>query len=170
MATKDFKFTLEDGEHTVHLEHGSISGKRSILVDGQPLTQEKKFVDSGGDYPFQINGHRGMVVIRNNGLGFKYDVAIDGVSVTSGKPVAPAIAMPGWAWVFIAICAVIPVISLGGVIPMAIGFGGAFGCAQAARDGAKDHNTRLLTCAGIAVVCWGVFVAFLFAASAVING
>ncbi len=169
MATKDFKFTLEDGEHTVHLEHGAFSGKRTILVDGQPLQADKKFIDSGGDYQFRINGHTGMVVIRNNLLGFTYDVAIDGKSVTTSKPVVPQAVLPGWAWVFIVVCAAIPVVSLGGIVPMLIGLGGALGCNQIARDGSKDYNTRLLMCAGVTVLCWGLFVAFLFTASAVIN-
>lgn len=162
MASKDWKFTLEDGEHNVHLEHTWFSGKRKILLDGKPIVQESKFFDFGNEYPFRIGGHQGLVTIRTNGLSFAYDVAIDGKSITTGKPVARVNAIPGWAWSFIVVCVLIPIVSLGGVVPMLIGFMGAYGCAQVSRDGSKDHNTRLLTCAGITVLCWIIYVAFIY--------
>ena len=168
MATKDFKFTLEDGEHTVHVEHGSFSGKRSITVDGKPLTKDTKFIDTGGEYPFQINAHRGVVIIRNNLLGFTYDVGIDGKSVTTSKPVMTMAPMPGWGWLFVVVCALIPIVAVGGIVPMVLGLAGALACNQIARDGSKDYNTRLLMCAGITVLCWGLFIGFIYVARSVI--
>lgn len=168
MANKAFTFKLEDGDHTVHIEHSSYAGKKLIRVDGKPLTQDRKVADTG-DYAFQINGHTGVVSIRNNLLGFSYDVGIDGKSVTTGKPIVPQVALPMWAWVFIIACAAIPILSLGGIVPILLGLGGALGCNQLARDGTKDYNSRLLMCAGITVLCWVLFIGFIYLANSVLN-
>ena len=39
------------------------------------------------------------------------------------KPEQPPI--PPWVWVFVVACGAIPVVALGGAVPMALGFGGA---------------------------------------------
>ena len=49
-------------------------------------------------------------------------------------PAAPKAKAPLWAWVFVAACVLIPLLSLGGAIPGAIGGGGAYACHAVARD------------------------------------
>jgi hypothetical protein len=69
---------------------------------------------------------------------------------------------PVWAWIFIIACGAIPVISLGGAIPGAIGFGTAAACYQIARDGSRSTQTRVLFCLGITVLAWALFLGFVF--------
>jgi hypothetical protein len=70
-------------------------------------------------------------------------------------------AIPWWAWGFAVACAIIPILTLGGAIPGAIGVGGAAACIAAARDSARSTVTRLIVCCGITAVCWGLFLALL---------
>lgn len=65
--------------------------------------------------------------------------------------------IPAWAWVFAIACGAIPVITLGGAIPGALGFGGAAGCVSVARDPDKPVGTRVAICAVITGACWLVF-------------
>src|SRR6187455_417393 len=51
---------------------------------------------------------------------------------------APKPPIPAWAWVFAVACGIIPVLTLGGAIPAAIGFGGAAGCVGTARNPAMS--------------------------------
>lgn len=44
MGKKVWEFTLEDGKHTVVLEHGYFSGKRVITVDGMPRIRTGKHI------------------------------------------------------------------------------------------------------------------------------
>lgn len=67
--------------------------------------------------------------------------------------------IPGWAWVFAVACGVIPVLTLGGAIPGAIGFGGAAGCVGVARDDSRSLGVRVGICTGITLACWILFVA-----------
>ncbi len=74
------------------------------------------------------------------------------------KPPPPPI--PPWAWVFAVACGIIPLLTLGGAIPGAIGFGGAGGCVAVARNPSMHLAARVAICVAIAAVCW-VLVALL---------
>jgi len=70
-------------------------------------------------------------------------------------------ACPPWAWVFGATCGIIPLLTLGGAIPGAIGLGGAAACIAVARDGTKSIRARLAICGGITILCWVLLVVLL---------
>jgi len=68
--------------------------------------------------------------------------------------------LPGWSWLFILGCLAIPVVSLGGAVPGALGFGGAAGCANMAKKAEWGMLPRVLACAGITAGVWIVLIAF----------
>ena len=78
-------------------------------------------------------------------------------------------AIPGWAWVFAVACGIIPVLTLGGAIPGAIGFGGASGCVAVARDESKAIGLRVGICCGITALCWILFVVFVGALISIVG-
>jgi hypothetical protein len=69
--------------------------------------------------------------------------------------------IPGWAWLFVVACGLIPIVSLGGGIPAALGCGGAAACVGVARNPAQSLEVRIGLCCGITVLCWGLFVGLL---------
>jgi hypothetical protein len=69
--------------------------------------------------------------------------------------------IPAWGWVFAVLCGIIPVLTLGGAIPAAIGIGGASACANIARMVSLPLVLRMLACAGLTTVCWTVFLLLL---------
>jgi hypothetical protein len=69
--------------------------------------------------------------------------------------------LPGWSWLFIVACAAIPIISLGGLVPGAIGFGAATGCASVAGNKSLDTVTRMIFCVGITIFAWALFIGFI---------
>jgi len=74
------------------------------------------------------------------------------------KPKHP---IPWWGYLFAGACGIIPVLTLGGAIPGAIGVGGAAGCLAIARDPAKSVAIRVGICTGISAVCWALFAVLL---------
>ena len=59
MAKKVWTFELEDGSHTVELEYGCFSGKRTIRLDGKMVKQgATKLFDTGSEHVFEIRGLR----------------------------------------------------------------------------------------------------------------
>jgi hypothetical protein len=85
---------LEDGRHTVELEHGFFSGRRAIRVDGRLLEQSGTtgnvstvlagWLGMGSERENSINGHGCVVQIRSNGVTYNYDLMVDGRSVSTG--------------------------------------------------------------------------------------
>ena len=53
---------------------------------------------------------------------------------------------PRWAWIFMIMCVLIPVVSLGGAIPGALGVGGAAGCAGLAKSRKMKKSMRVISC------------------------
>jgi hypothetical protein len=74
-------FELEDGKHTVELDHGLYSGRRAIRLDGRLVerTSKPRFLlfDTGSDHAFQISDHQCVILIRTDGLTFNYHLVID---------------------------------------------------------------------------------------------
>jgi hypothetical protein len=64
---------------------------------------------------------------------------------------------PGWAYLFAVMCGLIPVVALGGIIPMALGFGGAGSCLALSRMTSVPLILRILGCIGITIASWFLF-------------
>jgi len=85
------------------------------------------------------------------------------MSTENQKPPKPPI--PAWGYVFAGACGILPVLTLGGAIPGAVGFGGAAACIGISRDQSKSVGVRVAICIAIAVACWLIVgaVALFFA-------
>lgn len=115
------------------------------------------------------------VLCVNCGYNFKTGAKLSTSSASAGpKAIAPSgypsrnsakrdaadekLPVPPWVWLFVVALVAIPVISLGGAIPGAIGCGGAGACFSVSRNGNLSTGARLGICAGITVGCWGLFI------------
>jgi len=65
---------------------------------------------------------------------------------------------PGWVYFFATLCAAIPIVALGGLIPIGIGVGGVSACLAVGRTSSLPGIIRLMGCIGITVACWILFV------------
>jgi hypothetical protein len=162
MKRKVWNLRLDDGFHSVALDHGVWFGERTITVDGQVVERTRTGLDFGSQHPIEIAGYPGTVIIRSNGLTYTYDLIVNGRSLRTGQPVvaepeAPAAGFPCWGWVFIAACAMIPLLSAGGALSAAIGLGGAMACAGMLRDEARSELVRLMLCFSVTFFCWVLF-------------
>ena len=68
---------------------------------------------------------------------------------------------PRWSWVFVAMCLFIPVLTWGGVIPIVVGVVGALWCRRIAWDFDLLRRTRVIYCAGVTLLCYGVLALVL---------
>jgi hypothetical protein len=84
-----------------------------------------------------------------------------------GVPLAAALQAkaptPTWAYLFAVACGAIPVIALGGLVPIILGIGGASSCLGVARAQSVPVVLRLFACAAITAGAWFLFL-LLFAA------
>ena len=167
MAKKIWTVALEDGQHTIELEHGYISGKRKICVDGTPIKlppeSANSFLDFGSNHPFKIGSHCCIIHIRTNGITFSFDLSVDGRSISTGKQVDSSTSVPSWVWAFVFACGIIPIISLGGAVPALIGFVGAGYCYSISQDTSKKMTTRIFVCFSATSICWSLFIGLILA-------
>ena len=80
MAYRMWQVELDGADHRVELEHRVItmSGKRTIQVDGQVIERSSKFWDTGTEHRFKISGHPCILRIRNLFMGYEYELWVDG--------------------------------------------------------------------------------------------
>ncbi|HEY0025501.1 MAG TPA: hypothetical protein VGB24_21630 [Longimicrobium sp.] len=69
--------------------------------------------------------------------------------------------LPRWGWGFVLACAIIPVLTVGGLVPIVVGVAGATSCYRVSRDTRIPPRGRMLRCAGITAACWAATAAFL---------
>jgi hypothetical protein len=79
----------------------------------------------------------------------------DASAPTSKPPV------PGWVVPFLVGCGVIPLVTLGGALPVLIAVGGISGCLSVSRKESLDVPVRVGACAAILVACWLTLLATL---------
>ncbi len=77
MANKSWTVQLNGRSHTVDLQHGTMSGERTIRLDGTVVHRSRQLVDTGSDHAFEIDGHPAVVRISTNGVTFNYELGID---------------------------------------------------------------------------------------------
>jgi hypothetical protein len=64
---------------------------------------------------------------------------------------------PGWVYFFATLCGAIPIVALGGIIPIGIGLGGASACLAVGRANSLPGVIRLMACIGVTICCWILF-------------
>jgi hypothetical protein len=104
MTTKRWDFRDEDlRRYSVDLEHGFWSGKRLITLNGREVFRGKKMFgfDPGSEHGFEIDGHAALLRIRSRGVGYAYELYVDGIAIapqgtTIARP-APGTATPPMA-------------------------------------------------------------------------
>jgi hypothetical protein len=74
-----------------------------------------------------------------------------------GQEAPPPAPVAAWAWVFVVPCIAIPVVALGGGIPVMLGVLGAGGCLMVAKSQKLPVPARVGLCLGITVACWAAF-------------
>src|SRR5215475_655062 len=85
--------------------------------------------------------------------------------IRNGAPLPGSAAdpVPTWAWVFIVACAAIPVISVGGAVPVLLAMVGISGTLAVARLRQWSVALRAGVCAVIALACWSGFALLISA-------
>ncbi len=163
MIKKEWTIQLEDGEHNIKLEQDFLSTSRKVRLDGQLLEKDINSTQSffgNNEFDFEIGEHPIKISMRDSGLIIRYDLFVDGKSISTGKPYAPLAPLPPWVWLFIIANGAIPALTIGGAIPAVIGIGGAAICISQSRNTARSVRNRVLVCVGVTLLAWVLFLAF----------
>jgi len=126
-------------------------GKNFLMVNSNPIELKIGLTSSvsGFDEKIMLDGKEVRVVIAKDNP----DVVVNGVFVKSGKKY---IESPVWALIFAVVCAFIPIISLGGLVPFTIGFTGVLLNIAVSRL-VLPIVMRAIVCMVITGVAWGLY-------------
>jgi hypothetical protein len=157
MENMVWAFELDGRNHTLDLDPGS-GGAPSLRHNGNFVQLESRkqssFLVRKTEYAFQIHGQPFSILEQGLGKAPVYSLLRNGEHF-KGVDQAPEIAtVPAWGWAFVGGCLAIPVLTLGGVIPAVLGFGGASACWSMARGSAKQPRKSILTCVAITLLCY----------------
>lgn len=81
-------------------------------------------------------------------------LAANGQYMDTGEAFVPAQPVPGWTWVFVALNAVISIVSMGGWVNILIEIGGIVLCGVVARSKIKSTGGKAFACVGVTVAAW----------------
>lgn len=146
-------------------------GRHRIFIDGHQVA-DKRVWGSKAEHVFQhaANGRvrNFQVILKVTGLTkCRCQILEDGTEVHTSEhhlslpnpklrdifrhwlPKAPR-----WAWIFIGLCLLIPVVTLGGAVPAVIGFIGAWSCAGLASNTRWPIAIRVGLCLMVTIASW----------------
>ena len=89
MPGKQWKVKIDDSNHTVKIEHGSMVRRFAVQVDGKQVNLlENVLIERGNRLAFKIDDHMcHILVLMSKGSTFEYDFVLDGYSVQSKQKV-----------------------------------------------------------------------------------
>lgn len=147
------------GDRTHHVGIEKVKGVYNVSVDG--IVQGAYKTDGASawmfgeqaDLPVQVEGQNLTVSIRKGVMR----LVANGQYIDNGQLFEPARSMPAWIWAFVAVNALIPIISLGGWLNVLIALFGIILCGTAARSKISSTTGKVLACVGISVAAWVVW-------------
>lgn len=145
--------------HTVFVKTSMLSSKVYLTVDEKESIIKKGWKADfvGMDIPFNIEDTECHLVLSGN----VPDLAVDGIYVGSAEIYEPLKPVPAWAWIFVVLCMVIPIMSAGGAIPMVIGFVGASSCVKTACSVRGSVIAKIINCVFTTVFCWIIYLGLI---------
>lgn len=121
-----------------------------LTINGISKTFPVKFMEFilGSNNHFLFDNKEFILVVSSNNP----DVVVDGSYLRSKKQYGQ---QPAWVWIFIVLCWLIPVFTLGGALPVVIGLFGALLCKKISKT-TLHILWRLLICALITLLAWAL--------------
>ena len=77
----DWQVGLADKVHHVQFLHGTISGKRVILLDGEEIARKNWMFSLVGKEEFTVAGKHAEIFITCKGWDFEYTLVVEGKSL-----------------------------------------------------------------------------------------
>ena len=128
-------------------------GRPILAVDNERHEFKRGFLDvltGSVDRPFPFRASEARLVVH----GQQPDVALRGTLLRSGQPYSKR---PAWAAVFVVLCGLISVVSLGKAFAVFLGLGGAWLCLRTATS-ILSPSARFIICLTLTILDWLLFL------------
>ncbi len=140
------------------------SDKTNLTINGETTAIKSNGLQAlaGIDTPITVGGKK-LQFVR---VGQKADIAMDGIYLDSKKEYKPIGKVPWWGWIFAVLGIVIPVVSLGGALPVLLGIAAAVSCIRISVQPQMKTAVKAFICFGITVLAWILFLLLILGVSA----
>ena len=145
---REHRWTKEGEGAPLEFSYTKWNKVHAITINGNTFKFSQKWTEwiVGLDEEFTFNEKKARLVVRGKNL----DVVIDGKFTKDGSDYTPS---PKWIWVFIVLCGLIPISTLGGALPAVIGVLGIQGCIMIVRT-SMSRGVQILLCSLVTVFAW----------------
>jgi hypothetical protein len=78
-ANNVWRVQVDGREREIELEHSSLSGKRTVIVDGEVVDETRKWGFGKNQYAFDLDGHAARLTIdaKYGGLAYGSRLHVD---------------------------------------------------------------------------------------------
>lgn len=81
MPEKEWMIKLQDGEHKITLNHGTLIRKYYVNLDGNIINPLRTIIEKGDKLTFNVNSHTCVLLIHFIKGGVNYECVINGTSI-----------------------------------------------------------------------------------------
>ena len=74
----EWDVVLSDMIHKVKFQHGTVTGKRVIIVDGEEVLRKNWMFSLVGKEDFKLSGKKAEIIIDSHGWDFEYTLRVEG--------------------------------------------------------------------------------------------
>jgi hypothetical protein len=151
---KTFEWTvpLDSTTYEISLIVRPWSRNHICMVNGQRIPLSAKFsqIFVGLDHTLKLGDHEVHLII----MGSNADLAVNGTYLGTENPYMPFSTVPWWTCIFVALCAAIPVLALGGVVPVLLALFGSIYCFRTVITPYYSTMMKIGYCIAIVVAAW----------------
>lgn len=125
MAKKTtFEIEVSGNRYEIEFVIDIFFNNHKVFINSQAVSYKKEVFAAylGVDIPLKLGEKEIRLVQR----GKFVDLAIDGFYLNSGEEYVPKEKMSKWNWIFILLCALLPIASRGGAIPVILALVGIY--------------------------------------------
>jgi len=138
--------------HQIILKRNWFTSQYIVMVDEKevPFTLTLQDFFKGLDMPLKIKNNEIRLIIN----GYSKDLVVDGKHLKTGLVYEPIGKIPKWTWFFVLLCLALPVMSLGGFIPIMYAIVGIQYVIRTSLNPAWPTSLKVIACLGATAFIW----------------
>lgn len=156
---KFWNIAVDEMHYAIEYDPTTLAGRKRVMVNGVPIPLKfPLFYDVTGFDKILYLGNKAIHFVIIKGVA---DLVVDGFYLSTQKPYTPLPKIPAWSWVFIVASLLIPIVTLGGAVPVLIGFLSAAGNAKIAINQRWNTPIKVALCFVVTGVAWVLLLVFI---------
>lgn len=166
---KHWSFELNGQTHNVEISVNSFTGKAQVYVNRYEVlvtsSSNNAMVHLGLpiEYQFQVGNHKCSIRTQTRFFSRnQYELIVDDYSLQTQSLVSPLTPLPIWAWLFISLSCLIPILALGGFVPILLGSSSAYISIKISTS-KLPVVLRIILCTAVTAVAWLFFITVISA-------